>query len=115
LRAELIGERARPLRGPVYQMNPLEPALDQSKYHGARCPPGSQHQRIGAAAPSGRAGVEIVDEALDIGVGRKQLATFVPQCVGGADRARARVGPGQRQRALLVRNGDVGADKTVAR
>ena len=41
--------------------------------------------------------------------------SVVPQRVGGADRAGARIRRRQRQRALLVRNGDVGADKAVQR
>src|SRR5207237_9849044 len=46
---------------------------------------------------------------------RAELATLEPQRVGRADRAGARVRLRQRKRALLVRNGDVGADKAAQR
>ena len=39
----------------------------------------------------------------------------IPQRIGGADRAGALVRLRQRQRALLVRNGDVGADEAAQR
>ena len=96
-------------------MHALDAALDQPEHHRARRAAGAQHQRILGPVPSGRAGVEIVDEAFDVGVGRAQFAALVPQRIGGADRARARVRLRQRQRALLVRNGDVGADEAAER
>ena len=96
-------------------MHVFDAALDQAEYHRARRAAGAQHQRVGGFIPSARAGIEIVDEAFNVGVGGAQLACLVPQRVGGADRAGAGIGHGQRQRALLVRKGDVGADKTMRR
>ena len=96
-------------------MHAADAALDQPEHHRARRAAGAEHQRIGRSVPSGRAGVEIIDEAFDVGVGRAQFAAIVPQRIGGADRAGARIRHRQRQRALLVRNGDVGADKAVGR
>jgi hypothetical protein len=65
--------------------------------------------------PSGRAGIEIVDEAFDIGVGGMQFAAFEPQCIGRADGERPCVRRRHLERALLVRKGDVGTDKTAQR
>ena len=96
-------------------MHALDAALDQAEHHRARRAAGAQHQRVVGGVPARCAGVEIIDEAFDVGVGRAQFALLVPQRVGGADRARPRVRPRQRQRALLVRKGDVGADEAVAR
>ena len=113
--AELIGERAGPLYRAVGQMHALDAALDQAEHHRARRSAGAQHQRIGGRVPARRAGVQIADESLDVGIGRTELAILVPQRIGGADRARALVRLAQRQRALLVREGDIGADKAVGR
>ena len=113
--AELIGQRLRAIEGAVGQMHALDAALDQSEHHRARRAAGAEHQRIFGAVPSGRAGVEIVDEPLDVGVGRAQFAVLVPQRIGRADGAGARVRLRQRQRALLVRQGDVGADEAAKR
>ena len=113
--AELIRKRTRPVAGPVRQMHALDAALDKSEHHRARRPAGAQHQRVLDSVPPLRAGVEIMDEAFDVRVGRAQLAALVPQGIGRADRTRPRVGHRQRQRALLVRNGDVGADKAMRR
>src|ERR1700740_186681 len=44
-----------------------------------------------------------------------QFVAFVPQRVGRADRAAPRVRHRQRQRALLVRQGDIGPDETMRR
>ncbi len=96
-------------------MHALDAALEQAEHHRARRPAGPQHQCVRGTVPPGRAGVEIIDKTFDVGVGRTQLAVLVPQRIGRADRAGTRVRPGQRQRALLVRNGDVGADKAVRR
>ena len=60
--------------------------------------------------PARHRSVEIGGEALDVGVGRKQTPAVVPERVGGADRTRAIVRLRHRQRRLLVRDRDVGAD-----
>src|ERR1700722_4592048 len=96
-------------------MRALDAALDQSEHHRPRRPAGAEHQRLLQAVPSWRAGIEIIDKAFDVGVGRAQLAALVPQRIGGADRAGARVRHRQRQRTLLVREGDIGADETLRR
>ncbi len=113
--AELVGQRAGAIERSVGQMHALDAALEQSEHHRARRAAGAQHQRVGGLVPSGCAGVEIVDEALDVGVGRAQFAVLVPQRVGGADGAGAFIGLCQCQRALLVRQGDVGADEAAQR
>jgi len=96
-------------------MDAPDAALDQPEQHGARRTASAQHQRILGFVPAGRASIEIVDEALDVGVGRAKLAVGKPKRVGGADRAGARIRLRQLQRALLVRNGDVGADEAAQR
>ena len=78
-------------------------------------PPAPSTSASSAIVPAGRAGVEIVDKTFDVGVGRAELAILEPQRVGRADRAGALVRLRQRQRALLVRNGDVGADEAAQR
>ena len=113
--AELIGQRLRAIGGAVGQMHALDAALEQPEHHRARRTAGAEHQRVFGAVPSGRAGVEIIDETLDVGVGRAQFAVLVPQRIGRADRAGALVRFRQRQRLLLVRQGDVGADKAAQR
>ena len=89
--AELIGQRPRAFERPVCQMHALDAALDQPEHHRARRAAGAEHQRIGGGVPSRRAGVEIIDETFDVGVGRAQFAALVPQRIGGADGAGARV------------------------
>ena len=96
-------------------MHALDAAVEQAEHHRARRTAGAQHQRILALVPAGRAGVEIVDKAFDVGVGRAQLAVLEPQRIGRADRARARIRLRQRERALLVRKCDVGADEAAQR
>ena len=113
--AEFIGERPRPVDGPVGQMHTLDAALDQAEHHRARGAAGAKHQGFPSGVPSGCAGVEIMDKTFDVGVGRAQLAAVIPERIGSADRAGAGVRRRQRQRALLVRNGDIGADKAVRR
>ena len=78
-------------------------------------PPAPSTSASSHLVPAGRAGVEIVDKAFDVGVGRAQLAIVEPQRIGRADRAGALVRLRQRKRALLVRNGDVGADEAAQR
>ncbi len=113
--AELIRKGPRAFDGPVCQMHAFDTALDQSEHHRARRPAGAKHQRIGRAVPPGRAGIEIIDKTFDVGVGRAQFTALVPQRIGRADRAGTGIRRRERQRALLVRNGDVGADETVRR
>ena len=113
--AELIRQRSGALGGPVRQMDDFDAALDQSEHHRARRAARAEHQRLLSRIPSARAGVEIIDKALDVGVGRVQLAALIPQRVGRTDRAGARIRLGQCQCTFLVRNGDVGADKAVRR
>jgi len=76
--AELIGERPGAVEGPVGQMHALDAALDQAEHHRARRTPGAKYQRLPGGVPSGRRGVEIVDKAFDVGVGRAQLAAVIP-------------------------------------
>jgi len=78
---------AGPLNGPVGQIHPLDAALDQPNTTARDDPPAPSTSASLVAWSSRRPGVEIVDEALDIGVGRAQLAVVVPQRIGGADRA----------------------------
>ena len=87
--AELVGQRAGAIHGAVGQMHTLDAALDQSEHHRARRPAGAQHQRFRGCVPARRAGVEIVDEAFDVGVGRAQFAASY-HSVLAAPTARAR-------------------------
>jgi hypothetical protein len=48
-----------------------------------------------------------------VGIGRAQRIALVPQGIGSADRARALVRRRYRERGLLVRDRDIGADITV--
>ena len=92
------------MRGDIARQQPVD--------HCARRAAGAEHDRmVEVAVPTRRAGVEIVQKAFDVGVGRVQEAAVVdPQRVGGADRVGAIVRHGKVQRRLLVRHGDVGAD-----
>ncbi len=78
-------------------------------------PPAPSTSASSRLVPAGRAGVEIAEKAFDIGIGRAQLAVGKPQRVGGAHGLGARIGRRQRQHAFLVRDGDIGADKTAQR
>src|ERR1700722_19544184 len=72
---------------------------------------GADHDRaVEPAIPLRRAGVEIVQETFDVGIGRMQKAAGDPQRVGGADRFGALVRQRIGQRLLLVRHRDIGAD-----
>ena len=111
----MIRQRPRAFDGAVRQMHASDATLDQAKHYGARRAAGAEHQRFRRGVPSRRAGVEIIDKTFDVGIGRAQFVPLVPQRIGGADGAGACVRLRQRQRPLLVRNGDVGADKAVRR
>ena len=113
--AELIFQRSRALKGAVRQIYALDPAFEQPEHHRAGRTAGAQYQRVIDPVPARRGRIEMVDEAFDVGIGRAQFARFVPQRIGGADGAGPRIRHCQRQRALLVRDGDVGADKAVGR
>ena len=96
-------------------MHALDAAFDQSEQHGARRAAGAQHQRILGLVPSGRAGVEIVDKAFDVGVGRAHSPSS-NHSVLAAPTARARASGFDSASALfLVREGDVGAGKAAQR
>ena len=116
LGAELIGQRARPFGGPVGQMHALEAALDQAKHHRARRPPGAQHQRLATALshPGAQASRLLIKPSMSVLVESSSPSSYHSVLAAPTARARAS-GLRQRQRALLVRNGDVGADKAVGR
>ena len=111
----MIREQPGPRDRAIGEVHALDAAVEQAEHHRARRTAGAEHQRIFATVPPGRAGVEIVDKTFDVGVGGAQLAVREPQRIGRADRARPRIRLRQRKRALLVRNGDIGADKAAQR
>ena len=82
--------------------------------HGARRAAGAEHDRVAhVPIPMRRAGVEIVQKAFDVGIARMQRVVVEPERIGRADGARAIVRLRQRERRLLVRHRDVGADITA--
>jgi hypothetical protein len=60
-------------------MDRADAALDQSEHDRMCRAAGADHQRfVGHLVPSGRGLVEIVEEALHVGIGRAQLSTVEP-------------------------------------
>src|SRR5450759_1399028 len=113
-RAEFLFQRLRAFKRTVDDIDAPDIALDQREDNGARTAAGAQHRGgFQTAVPARRGGIEIGEEAFDVGIGRAQRFAIVPQRIGGADRARALVRLRQRKRGLLVRDGDVAADIAV--
>jgi hypothetical protein len=102
-------------RATVGEVDALDAAFEQAEHDRARGTAGPEHQCLFRAVPTGRSGIEIADEAFDIGIGRAQLAVGKPKRVRSADGPGTRIGRGQRQHVFLVRDGDVGADEAAQR
>src|SRR5579862_3771131 len=113
--AKAFAQRRGALQRAVGDNDLLGAAFEQRIDDRARRAAARSEERLAQfAVPAGRAGVEIVQESFDVGIGRAQHAVE-PQRVGRADGARAIVRPRGGQRRFLVRYCDVGADIAVLR
>ena len=112
--AESLTQRFGAAERAVGDSDALDAARQETMDHRARCAAGAEHHRLAdAAIPTRRAGVEIVQKPLDVGIGRAQNAVIEPERIDGADRARPFVGRRQRKRRFLMRHSHIGADITA--